>query len=231
MFKGRTVSLTRLDQLATPLRRNGEHISAILERERKHANDIETMSRLSLSRGSPTHGSPASTNDIRKSRSMSQLAGTVRQPYKLRNKSGSRSPMNGLVSGGPMRKSDTSKSMSQLDREDRKMAAAASNSTAAVMRSRKARSERLRQQVKEHLNGSSIGGSTASSAGANSHKTKIQSKLHKLQYKTKVATKSISKFLASLILIKNINISFKNNKKKSTTIDQENKHSATPIVL
>jgi hypothetical protein len=206
-----------LDQLATPLRRNGEHISAILERERKHANDIETMSRLSLSRGSPTHGSPASTNDIRKSRSMSQLAGTVRQPYKLRNKSGSRSPMNGLV-GAPMRKTDTSKSMSQLDRDDRKMAMA-SNNTAAVMRSRKARSERLRQQVKEHLNGSSIGGaggSTASSAGA-IHKMKFKASFINFS-KTKFEIKSISKFLAKLLITNNISFENNNNNRNKITL-------------
>jgi hypothetical protein len=175
MFKGRAVSLTRLDQLATPLRRNGEHISAILERERKHANDIETDVRRSLSRGSPING--AAANDIRKSRSMSQLAGTARPIYKLRNKSGSRSP----ISGGAMRKSDTSKSMSQLDRDDRNNKAMQASSV--LRSSRKARSERLRQQVKEHLNGSTISGAgtPSSSAGANFQISKQSFILYKLQ--------------------------------------------------
>lgn len=34
--RGRAVSMTRLDQLAQPTRRKGEHIRAIIERERKH---------------------------------------------------------------------------------------------------------------------------------------------------------------------------------------------------
>lgn len=60
--------MTRLDQLAQPKRRNGEHISAIVERERRQALELENMSKMSLSQGSP------SEKDKRKSRSMSQLA-------------------------------------------------------------------------------------------------------------------------------------------------------------
>ena len=66
--------MTRLDQLATPKRRNGEHISAILERERKQALELENMSRLSLSRSSPNEADAR-----RKSRSMTQLGGSVRK--------------------------------------------------------------------------------------------------------------------------------------------------------
>lgn len=75
--KGRAVSMSRLDQLAQPQRRNGEHISAIVERERRQALEIENLSRLSLSRNSE-NGSPKAgvNNDKRKSRSMTQLSGT-----------------------------------------------------------------------------------------------------------------------------------------------------------
>uniref|UniRef100_A0A9I3MIL8 MAP7 domain-containing protein n=1 Tax=Anopheles merus TaxID=30066 RepID=A0A9I3MIL8_ANOME len=71
----RAFSMTRLDQLAQPRRRNGEHISAILERERRQALELENLTRLSLSssRSSPT-GSGG--NSKRMSRSMSQLAGS-----------------------------------------------------------------------------------------------------------------------------------------------------------
>uniref|UniRef100_A0A182ISI4 MAP7 domain-containing protein n=1 Tax=Anopheles atroparvus TaxID=41427 RepID=A0A182ISI4_ANOAO len=73
---GRAFSMTRLDQLAQPRRRNGEHISAILERERRQALELENLTRLSLSssRSSPTGSGGA--NSKRMSRSMSQLAGS-----------------------------------------------------------------------------------------------------------------------------------------------------------
>lgn len=61
--------MTRLDQLAKPKRRNGEHISAIIERERRQALELENMSKVSLTRSSST------SQDRRKSRSMSQLGG------------------------------------------------------------------------------------------------------------------------------------------------------------
>lgn len=60
--------MTRLDQLAKPKRRNGEHISAILERERRQALELENMQKASLA-----------GQDKRKSRSMSQLGGKSRE--------------------------------------------------------------------------------------------------------------------------------------------------------
>lgn len=62
--------MTRLDQLSKPKRRNGEHISAIVERERRQALELENMSKASLSQA---------TQDKRKSRSMSQLGGKSRE--------------------------------------------------------------------------------------------------------------------------------------------------------
>jgi hypothetical protein len=128
--------MTRLDQLAQPLRRNGEHIRAIVERERKLAMDLENLSRISFSQ-SPT------ASDKRMSRSMSQLAGS-KQRY------GSQGRTKSAIRSGdtsPMRKSDTSmsKSMSQLH---------------TIPRLRTNRSEKLRQQIKDHLSRSVHSSST-----------------------------------------------------------------------
>uniref|UniRef100_A0A182NQJ7 MAP7 domain-containing protein n=1 Tax=Anopheles dirus TaxID=7168 RepID=A0A182NQJ7_9DIPT len=146
---GRAFSMTRLDQLAQPRRRNGEHISAILERERRQALELENLTRLSLSssRSSPTGGGG---NSKRMSRSMSQLAGSG---AKYRNQSqdsnsgrspgfggGRKSSFNSSAinsgSTSPMRRNDTSKSMSQLN-----TVLSGSGSTPRITKT-----ERLRQQ-------------------------------------------------------------------------------------
>ncbi|XP_058840069.1 inner centromere protein A-like isoform X6 [Topomyia yanbarensis] len=145
---GRAFSMTRLDQLAQPRRRNGEHISAIVERERRQAMELENLTRLSLSssRSSPTADGSAK----RMSRSMSQLASSS-SAAKYRNQSqerhsggrpGRKSSFNSSLLGETlmMNRSDTSKSMSQL------------NTAGRVPRITK--TERLRQQVREQLNGS-----------------------------------------------------------------------------
>lgn len=96
--------MTRLDQLAKPFRRNGEHICAILERERRQAMELENLSKISLS-----HSSPAS-QDKRKSRSMSQLNG------RIKSRDSSRNSRNRLIS--PLHRNaknaETTKSMTQL---------------------------------------------------------------------------------------------------------------------
>ncbi|XP_063696685.1 ensconsin isoform X5 [Culicoides brevitarsis] len=148
----RAFSMTRLDQLATPVRRNGEHIRAIVERERKQALEIENLSRLSLSRNSPTD---TAADLKRKSRSMSQLAGRRSSNMRRDLSTGSarNSPMTPSATTtttpsryktSTMRKSDTSKSMSQLSDAD--------NETVK----RTMRSRRLRQQVKDQLSNSSV---------------------------------------------------------------------------
>lgn len=97
--------MTRLDLLAKPHRKNGEHIFAILERERKQAEDLEQMSKMSLSQGS----SP-SNQDKRKSRSMSQLN---RRSAKGSSRDSSRT--NRFASSPLHRKNaETTKSMTQL---------------------------------------------------------------------------------------------------------------------
>lgn len=55
--------MTRLDQLAKPIRKNGEHIKAIVERERRSAEDAEKTPQDGISR----------TTEKRKSRSMMHL--------------------------------------------------------------------------------------------------------------------------------------------------------------
>ncbi|XP_059621663.1 ensconsin isoform X2 [Phlebotomus argentipes] len=66
---GRAVSMTRLDQLARPIRRNGEHISAIMERERQQ--EISLLSTGS----SPSRERPRSASERKiMSKSMIHLA-------------------------------------------------------------------------------------------------------------------------------------------------------------
>lgn len=105
--------MTRLDQLAQPKRRNGEHISAIVERERKQAMELENMSKMSLSRSSP------SSQDKRKSRSMSQLGGRGAQ-----SRDHSRSSQDRFKASSPLQKhhknTDATKSMSQLSGANKK---------------------------------------------------------------------------------------------------------------
>lgn len=151
--------MTRLDQLAQPRRRNGEHISAIIERERRQAHELDGLARLSLSssRSSPTADGGASSK--RMSRSMSQLASSSSSKYRhpsqesphSAGRPGRKSSFNSslgdsssLMGAGRL---DTSKSMSQL------------NTAGRV--SRLTKTERLRQQVREQLNGSA---STATSS-------------------------------------------------------------------
>lgn len=95
--------MTRLDQLSKPFRRNGEHICAILERERRKALDLENLSKASLTQTSPS-------SDKRKSRSMSQLNG------RIKSRDNSRTRQNRLAS--PLQRhiknAETTRSMTQL---------------------------------------------------------------------------------------------------------------------
>ncbi|XP_062565230.1 J domain-containing protein DDB_G0295729 isoform X5 [Armigeres subalbatus] len=156
---GRAFSMTRLDQLAQPRRRNGEHISAIIERERRQAHELENLTRLSLSssRASPTADGGASSK--RMSRSMSQLASPSSSKYRhpsqesphSAGRPGRKSSFNSSLGDSMMMgagRLDTSKSMSQL------------NTAGRV--SRLTKTERLRQQVREQLNGSASTGASSS---------------------------------------------------------------------
>lgn len=108
--------MTRLDQLAQPKRRNGEHISAIIERERRQALELENLSRLSLSRASPADQAR------RKSRSMSQLA----NGRAGKSRDNSRASQDRFKSSALARKHD---SMTQLASEE--------TATVAVTKTRK----------------------------------------------------------------------------------------------
>ncbi|XP_069967277.1 uncharacterized protein ens isoform X2 [Bactrocera oleae] len=92
---GRAFSMSRLDQLAQPIRRNGEHIRAILERERREQMELldETESLGGGRRRSskPRHGSGSSSagaggGSSAMSRSMTHLA-SGRAKYTLSSNS------------------------------------------------------------------------------------------------------------------------------------------------
>lgn len=109
-LSGRTVSMTRLDQLAQPTRRNGEHIRAVIERQ-KQQHHIDSMS---VSVSSNLSHSPTATIDTataKKARSMSRslthLAGNTSSTHKkLHHHRG--------TTLRPLTKTDTSKSMTHL---------------------------------------------------------------------------------------------------------------------
>ena len=107
--------MTRLDQLSKPFRRNGEHICAILERERRKAMDLENLSKASLTQASPS-------SDKRKSRSMSQLNG------RIKSRDNSRTRQNRLVSSPLQRhikNTETTRSMTLLSGNNDKKSSSA----------------------------------------------------------------------------------------------------------
>lgn len=114
--KGRAVSMTRLDQLSQPTRRKGEHIRAVIERERQQqieSNLAADQRAASVSR--------------KMSRSLTHLSSSssTRSPAPLklhhfgRFTPNSSSSANAKTSancqmGRPLRKSNATKSMTQL---------------------------------------------------------------------------------------------------------------------
>ncbi|XP_004526732.1 protein bunched, class 2/F/G isoform isoform X4 [Ceratitis capitata] len=121
---GRAFSMSRLDQLAQPIRRNGEHIRAILERERREQMELldETESLGGGRRRSskPRHGSGSSSAGAgggggAMSRSMTHLAGG-RAKYTLSSAGGGVGVGGGSfrpLSGG--QRDTTCKSLTQLN--------------------------------------------------------------------------------------------------------------------
>lgn len=69
--------MNRLDQLAQPIRRNGEHIRAIMERQRREQMEMmdETESLGGGRRSTKKSGAGSSNNNSKMSRSMIHLAG------------------------------------------------------------------------------------------------------------------------------------------------------------
>lgn len=90
--------MTRLDQLATPTRRRGEHISAVVERERQEHIDALQEANDALDK---------SAKQRNKSRSMTHLA-SLSTPRSMHQR------FTGTATTRPLRKSNTTKSMTQL---------------------------------------------------------------------------------------------------------------------
>ncbi|XP_037905936.1 histone-lysine N-methyltransferase, H3 lysine-79 specific isoform X4 [Hermetia illucens] len=134
---GRAVSMTRLDQLAQPIRRNGEHIRAVIERERQQQYGlISNTSPNTLTQTSPT----TVTAPKSMSRSMTHLAGT-KQVYSNKHIND-----NSHMIGGqhcmmrPLKKNDTSRSMTQLTSANRIITT--TTTTKKITAARSARYER-----------------------------------------------------------------------------------------
>ncbi|XP_065359462.1 ensconsin isoform X6 [Calliphora vicina] len=112
---GRAFSMNRLDQLAQPIRRNGEHIRAIMERQRREQMEMmdETES-LGGGRRSAKKTSAAGSNNSKMSRSMIHLAGdgAPRPKYNLGSRSGTVTPGGHLNNSRPGSAMSTSTTMS-----------------------------------------------------------------------------------------------------------------------
>ncbi|KAH8239065.1 hypothetical protein KR032_000337, partial [Drosophila birchii] len=125
---GRAYSMNRLDQLAQPIRRNGEHVRAILERERRE-RELEMLDETSSlgggvggrrgpagsarSRRAGSAGSGSSSAAGIMSRSMTHLAGgRDRGKYSLGG--GISTSFRPLASGAGGQRDTTSKSMTQI---------------------------------------------------------------------------------------------------------------------
>lgn len=113
--KGRAVSMTRLDLLAQPTRRKGEHIRAVIERERQQqiesnlaAADQRAASVRKMSR-SLTHLSSSSST-----RSPAPLKLHQFGRYTPNGGGSASAKMHGSHVGRPLRKSNATKSMTQL---------------------------------------------------------------------------------------------------------------------
>ncbi|XP_017127106.2 eukaryotic translation initiation factor 4 gamma isoform X1 [Drosophila elegans] len=128
---GRAYSMNRLDQLAQPIRRNGEHMRAILERERRE-RELEMLDETaslggggrrgaaaSRARRAGSAGSGSSTAAGIMSRSMTHLAGGgggggQRERGKYSLGGGISTSFRPLASGAGGQRDSTSKSMTQI---------------------------------------------------------------------------------------------------------------------
>ncbi|XP_052847373.1 ensconsin isoform X5 [Drosophila gunungcola] len=126
---GRAYSMNRLDQLAQPIRRNGEHMRAILERERRE-RELEMLDETASlggggrrgtaaarARRAGSAGSGSSTAAGIMSRSMTHLAGGgggQRERGKYSLGGGISTSFRPLASGAGGQRDSTSKSMTQI---------------------------------------------------------------------------------------------------------------------
>lgn len=108
--KGRAVSMTRLDQLAQPTRRKGEHIRAVIERERQQ--HIETN--LAAERVATTRKMSRSLTHL--SSSSSTRSPAPLKLYQPNSSASSTFSRNANITNQvrPLRKSNATKSMTQL---------------------------------------------------------------------------------------------------------------------
>ncbi|XP_075162589.1 MAP7 domain containing protein ensconsin isoform X8 [Haematobia irritans] len=112
--EGRAYSMNRLDQLAQPIRRNGEHIRAILERQRReHMEMMDETESLGGGRRSSGRKSGSAGSTSKMSRSMIHLAGegAPRPKYNLGSRSGTVTP-GGHTTSRPGSAMSTSTTMS-----------------------------------------------------------------------------------------------------------------------
>ncbi|KAM7355601.1 MAP7 domain containing protein ensconsin isoform 8-T8 [Cochliomyia hominivorax] len=111
---GRAYSMNRLDQLAQPIRRNGEHIRAIMERQRRE--QMEMMDETESLGGGRRSGkkSNAGSNNSKMSRSMIHLAGdgASRPKYNIGSRSGTVTPGGHMNNSRPGSAMSTSTTMS-----------------------------------------------------------------------------------------------------------------------
>lgn len=105
-MKGRAVSMTRLDQLAQPTRRKGEHIRAVIERERKE----QIESNLTADRATAARKMSRSLTHL--SSSSSTRSPALLKLHQFGRNSSSASKYSNHVR--PLRKSNATKSMTQL---------------------------------------------------------------------------------------------------------------------
>ncbi|KAH8329672.1 hypothetical protein KR074_007483, partial [Drosophila pseudoananassae] len=123
---GRAYSMNRLDQLAQPIRRNGEHVRAILERERRE-RELEMLDETSSlgggrrsasgsarARRAGSAGSGSSSAAGIMSRSMTHLAGGGGSRGKYSLGGGISTSFRPLGSGAGGQRDSTSKSMTQI---------------------------------------------------------------------------------------------------------------------
>lgn len=101
--EGRAVSMTRLDQLAKPIRKKGEHIKAVIEREKRA---IELASGIYRSPTTITSSSSSPTKSM--SKSMTNLHG-INNNHSNKNEQNTNKYL-----GKPLKKSIASRSMVHL---------------------------------------------------------------------------------------------------------------------
>lgn len=110
--EGRAVSMTRLDQLAQPTRRNGEHIRSVIEKQRQ-MNDMAIMSNSFSAQSSSSNITAAAavaansaTNTRSMSRSTTHLADNNSSTPNYAKKFSASSPSNSSIERSKLSKTN-----------------------------------------------------------------------------------------------------------------------------